>query len=56
MNKVIIQFDDRTETYENVTKIHCMCAFDAFKNHLDIYQGEKKTIIKLFDVIGYQII
>ena len=55
MNKLIIQFDDRLETYENVTKIKCLCAFDVFKNYLEIHQGNKKTKIKLFDVIDYEI-
>ena len=55
MNKLIIQFDDKVEAYENVTKIKCLCAFDVFKNNLEIHQGNKKTKIKLFDVIDYEI-
>lgn len=55
MKRVVIQYDDKVKFFENVTKVQCFCGLDISESHLDIWQGKKKTVIKMFDVIGFEI-
>ena len=55
MNKVIVQYDDKVRYFGNVTKIQCFLACDMFENYIDIYQGEKKTRIKQYEIHGFEV-
>ena len=48
MKKVVVQYDDKVQFFENVTKIQLFCVEDYFNDHLDIFQGSKKTVLKLY--------
>ena len=53
--QVIVQFDEEQKTYENVTKLQGLCAFDMFENKIVIHQGKKKTRIKQCEVISFEV-
>lgn len=48
MKKVVVQYDDKVQFYDNVTKVQFFGAEDFFNAHLDIFQGGKKTILKVY--------
>lgn len=51
--KVIVQYDGRKVIYDNVTKVDCSVAFDNFENKMTIFQGEKKKIIRLYEINSF---
>lgn len=53
--KVIVQLDDVVKYFDNATRIkHCL-AFNMFENKTEIYQGEKKTAFKQYEIIGLEV-
>ena len=46
MNKVIVQYVDRTQYFDNVAKVEGLTAFDMFENYIDIYQGNEKQELR----------
>ena len=55
MKKVVVQFDEQVKFFNNVTKVQCFCAGDFFDAHLDIYEGEKKTVVELYKINGFEV-
>lgn len=50
MKKVVVQYDDTVKFFENVTKVQCFC-----NEHLDIFQGKKKTVLKMGEIKGFEV-
>lgn len=55
MKKVVVQCEDVVKFFENVTKVQYFGGLDLLDGYLDIWQGEKKTIIKQVDMIGFEV-
>ena len=56
MKKVVIQYDNHVNTYYNVTKVQCFCALDLFEAYIVIYENEKKTVIMICEMNGFEVI
>ena len=56
MKKVVVQYDNHVHTYNNVTKVQCFCALDLFKAYIVIYENEKKTVIMMCEMNGFEVI
>lgn len=54
--KVIVQLEEEMKVFENVTKLEGLCAFDMFKNNIVIHQGKKKTKIKEWEIIDFEVV
>lgn len=55
MKKVVIQCDDVVKYFDNVTKVECFLAFDTFNNEIKIYQNNKVTTFKQYEINGLEI-
>ena len=55
MNKVVVQCEEVVKIFENVTKVQYFGGLDLLDGHLDIWQGEKKTVIKQLDMLGFEV-
>ena len=56
MKKVVVQYDTHVHIYNNVTKVQCFCSLDFFKSHIDIFEADKKTTIKMCEINGFEVI
>ena len=55
MNKMVVQCEEVVKIFENVTKVQYFGGLDLLDGHLDIWQGEKKTVIKQLDMLGFEV-
>lgn len=55
MMQIIVQYDERKEIYDNVTKVDGFLTLDAFENYITIFQGTKKTNIKQYEINSFEI-
>ena len=52
---VIVQCENVVKYFKNVTKVETFLACDMFENEIVIYQGKKKTTLKQFEIIGFEV-
>lgn len=55
MNKVTVTLDDKTVTFENVTRVKIDLSGDMFENKVCIYQDKKLTKIKEYQILDIDI-
>lgn len=55
MKKVVVQYDDVVNFFDNVTKVQFFGAGDFFESYFVIFQGEEKTVIMMTEIIGLEI-
>ena len=53
---VIIELEDNKKTFTNVTKFKTITAFSPFENTIVIYQNQKKTTFKEYQVLRTTVI
>lgn len=56
MKTVIIHYDDKDEIFENTTKVKGCFGGDIFSSYLVIFQGNKKTKVKMYNVDGFEVV
>ena len=56
MKKVIVQYDNEVKTFNDVTKVKCLFAFDMFENTIKIFQSRKVTTINEYEIIGFEVV
>lgn len=55
MKKVVIQYDEKVKFFSNVTKVR-FYNNGLFDSYMEICQGEKKTKIETYDILGFEVI
>lgn len=54
--RVVVQMDSVVKFFDKVTKVESFLACDMFENTIVIHQGKKKTTLKQWEIIGFEVI